>query len=275
LSAHATASIPVFDPAEAGRQITPEGSKKPEIQSSLKNLNVLLPLSLKESETSLSSEASAQTGIEVKPSEKREILSRDELIKMFTFDRVNKSSAVFDMKKLNWINSEYIKASDEPMIVDLLIEKLEKEKIQSKGLHLEYAPQQSRRPGSLFLKEVVRLMKERVSTINDFLEFGRYFFEEPVKYDQKGLTKHWNPTIKPVFEEYLTLLMSCSNWSAEVLEKDLRDFAGSKGIKAGELIHILRLSLTGMTISPGIFELMILLGNQTVVSRIMRFLHEN
>jgi glutamyl-tRNA synthetase len=119
-----------------------------------------------------------------------------------------------------------------------------------------------------YLRNVVSLMKERVSTINDFTEFGYYFFADPEKYDEKGLAKYWKPDIKPLFAEYLGILKNCSDWSAAALEKELREFAESKRVKAGGIIHVLRLALTGMTISPGIFELMNILGDKKVIKRI-------
>ncbi len=196
------------------------------------------------------------------PEDNREIVSKNDLIRMFTFERVNKKSAVFDMKKLDWINSEYIKSADENMIANLVKEKLEDMKLTNESVNLQY------------VKNVVSLMKERVSTINDFTEFGKYFFEEPSKFDDKGLVKHWNPQIKPVFADYFENLKKSSVWNIEILEKELRDFAVLRNVKAGELIHILRLSLTGMTISPGIFELMKLLGKDKVILRIAGFLEK-
>jgi glutamyl/glutaminyl-tRNA synthetase len=126
-----------------------------------------------------------------------------------------------------------------------------------------------------YVKNVVELMKERVSTVSDFIEFGSYFFSEPFEYDEKGLAKHWNREIKPIFIEYSGILKNTGKWVQETLEKDLRGFAVSKGVKAGELIHLLRLSLTGLTISPGIFELMKLLGKDRVTQRIAVFLERN
>jgi glutamyl-tRNA synthetase len=197
------------------------------------------------------------------PEENKEIISRSELIRTFTFERVNKKSAVFDMKKLDWINSEYIKSADEESIAKLVIEKLERMKLSEDSKNFQY------------VKNVVELMKERVSTVSDFIEFGSYFFSEPFEYDEKGLAKHWNREIKPIFIEYSGILKNTGKWVQETLEKDLRGFAVSKGVKAGELIHLLRLSLTGLTISPGIFELMKLLGKDRVTQRIAVFLERN
>jgi glutamyl-tRNA synthetase len=192
------------------------------------------------------------------PENNQEIVSRNDLIKMFTFDRVNKKSAVFDMNKLNWINSEYIKMSDENVIAGLINEHLKVKNIplQENG----------------YLVKVIGLMKERAAVISDFVEFGKYFFSEPQGYDEKGLAKHWAESIKPVFNEYFEQLKNISDWTLLNLEENLRKFADTKGIKAGQLIHVLRLALTGITISPGIFELMEVLGKDKVMQRLREFL---
>ena len=198
------------------------------------------------------------------PENNLEIVSKDELVNIFTFERVNKSSAVFDMKKLNWINSEYIKSADETEAVKLIMDKISKdENLKDILVNPEY------------VRNVYNLMKERVYTINDFTEFGKYFFTDPVTYDEKGLAKHWNEAIKPVFENYVKELESTEDWESAILEEKLRNFAEANGIKAAQLIHILRLSVTGITVSPGIFEVLELIGKKTVLNRLFNFLSKN
>ncbi len=199
-------------------------------------------------------------GGEVSAPRKLEVVSINDLVNIFTFDRVNKSSAVFDMKKLNWINSEYIKSDDEDEIVKLVQEKLIKGDLDE---------------SATYIKNVIRLMKERVYTINDFVEFGGYFFTDPVSYDEKGLAKHWNPEIMPVFEQYVKELELLEDWNASKIEEKLRNFAEFNNIKAAQFIHLLRLSVTGITVSPGIFEVLELLSRKTVINRVNNFLLNN
>lgn len=195
------------------------------------------------------------------PEERKEILSKDELIRGFTFERVNRKSAVFDLKKLNWINSEYIKNSDNAKLRSLVKNYLTSSaKISNEIM-----------PDDIYLDKVITLMKGRISTINEIGEFGKYFFKDPITYDEKTLGKYWKDEIKPSFREYIHLLEKQS-WTKENLESELRKFTEEKNIKASELIHLLRLILTGSYISPGIFELMEVLGKDTVLRRISRFL---
>lgn len=195
------------------------------------------------------------------PEGNKEVLSKEEAVKEFTFERVNKKSAVFDMKKLGWINSEYIKSAANNTLVYLINEQLKAHSL----------PEQE----SGYLEKVIGLMKERASTINDFVEFGRYFFHEPDSFDEKGLAKHWNDDVKAVFPKYIDGLSTIDNWSPAVLEENLREFAEQYGVKAGLLIHTLRLAITGITISPGIFELMEVLSKNKVLQRVTFFMAKN
>ena len=222
------------------------------------------------------------------PENNREIVSRDELVNMFTFDRVNKKSAVFDMKKLNWINSEYIKLADEKRIAELIEEQLINSNLLPAEIIHEFSMQ--------FYINIIRLMKERVSTINDFIIFGKYFFVDPEEYDKKGLEKYANDKTYMLLKEYVDALITSleslspnppltkggiqggsitesSSFTSAFLENHLRQFAESKKVKAADIIHPLRLALTGMTISPGIFELMEVLGKDKVMRRINNFLN--
>jgi glutamyl-tRNA synthetase len=188
-----------------------------------------------------------------------EIISREELVKTFTFDRVNKKSAVFDMKKLDWINFEYIKMKDENELAEMILEKLKQD-----GLNFEID----------YIKKMIPLMRPRVTTINDFVTKGKFFFKAPGKYDEKVLAKYGTVENKNLLNEYLSDLTNntkSGNITVQKLEQHLRSFAESKEIKAGAIIHPLRLALTGTNESPGIFELMEVLGLEEISKRIGRF----
>jgi glutamyl-tRNA synthetase len=199
------------------------------------------------------------------PENNREILPREEFVNIFTFDRVNKKSAVFDMKKLAWINSEYIKNLAISALDILIREKLEQLNVLSWN-EIQKIPAQ-------YTAGIINLMKERVSTINDFITLGKYFFIEPDSYDEKGIAKYWNEETKRIMIDYYDSLKSSPpEFNALTLEEHLRRFAEESNTKAATLIHPLRLALTGMTISPGIFELMAVLGKDVTTKRLDRFI---
>jgi glutamyl/glutaminyl-tRNA synthetase len=172
------------------------------------------------------------------------------------------------MKKLNWINEQYIKTTDEKQIARLIREKLS-----------FYFDELLPAVDDKYIISIVPLMKERVTTVNDFIEKGKYFFIEPESYDEKGLAKYWNSETKQLMHEYLELIkMSDSPLSggntgggffkSAYLDQQLRRFAEQKNIKPAVIIHPLRLALTGTTASPGIFELMEVLGKITTIKRV-------
>jgi glutamyl-tRNA synthetase len=193
------------------------------------------------------------------PSDNREIISRDELVKIFSLEKVNKKSAVFDMNKLNWLNFEYIKTADENLLAGLIKGKLvSKNLVGVKDITLTY------------ILKMIPLMRERVTTINDFIDKGIYFFKDPDDYDGQAITKYWDEEAKKLLTDYLENLkqITMEKFNASSLEEHLRSFAGTNGLKAGKIIHPLRFALTGTAKSPGIFELMEVLGSETVIKRI-------
>jgi glutamyl-tRNA synthetase len=197
------------------------------------------------------------------PPDNREIITREELVRIFTFGRVNRKPAVFDMNKLNWINAEYLKAADEKKLSVLIKEKL------ASNLNVtadEFSDE--------FIEGAIKLMRERAVTVNEIIEKGKFFFKDPQTYDEKGLAKYWNENTKNLLKAYLEILKenSSDEFNALHLEKQLRKFTEENGLKAAAIIHPLRLALTGTTASPGIFELMEVLGKTTTLRRIEKLI---
>lgn len=199
------------------------------------------------------------------PENNAEVLSIEELIKIFTFERVNKKSAVFDMKKLNWINSEYIKNADTDKLIGIA---KGSKYLTENGIDLTKFT-------DVYISSVILLMKERLNTLNDLYDFGAYFFKNPEKFDEKGIVKYWIAEIKPVFREFSEELKNFEYWKSQELEEKLRIFAENRQIKAAQLIHLLRLSVTGKTVSPGIFDVIETIGKVPTNTRIYNFLQKN
>lgn len=205
------------------------------------------------------------------PSDNREIFSKDELVQIFSLDKVNKKSAVFDTDKLNWLNFEYIKTADENMLVELIREKIaSKKNIEEKT----YLTPEGKEITTGYILKMIPLMRERVTTVNDFIDKGIYFFTEPDSYDEQGIAKYWNEESKKLLTGYLGNLKQIpeEKFNTSSLEVHLRNSAEAKGVKAGKIIHPLRLALTGTTKSPGIFELMEVLGKKTTIDRVEKLL---
>ncbi len=188
------------------------------------------------------------------PGDNREIMSVDEIIEAFDISRIQKKSAIFDQAKLEWMNSEYIRKKEN---FELL--KLVKPYVEKYGCKFE---------DETYLLKVINLMKDRVKVLEDFVIFGRYFFEDPNDYDKEGIEKYWKKETNELLLGFLERLKKVEKYTALNIEAELRSFAAEKRIKASELIHPIRLAITGMRISPGLFEVMEVLGKETVIRRI-------
>ena len=180
----------------------------------------------------------------------------DELISKFSLDRVNKSGAVFNLEKLNWLNEEHLRKKSETELLSLIREELKVSKYSNQNFSDEY------------LLKVVNVMKERISFIKEFLSKGFYFFEEPVSYEKDIVKKRWtteSPDILRKFAKNITPLISPNK---EEYETVLHATASQLNIENGQVIHPLRLAVSGVGGGPGIFDILYIIGKDRVLKRI-------
>jgi glutamyl-tRNA synthetase len=195
------------------------------------------------------------------PKDEKEILSQAELIQRFSLEDVHQANPVFDIQKLEWMNGEYIRQKSEEELYQIV-----KPFILSADLlsDTEYALQKER------VQKILALLKERCRRLNDFAENGGYFFKSVFDYDQKGVQKLFRPEaaerLLAVKEEYENL----DGFSKEETEATLRMLAESLHVKPADLIHPVRLALTGITMGPALFDIVELLGKEEVVKRLER-----
>ncbi len=197
------------------------------------------------------------------PGDDREILSLDEMIQAFDLKRVGKRGAVFDYQKLQWMNGEYIR-------------RLPPEELYRRALpFMERAGLVKTPEDREKFRKIVPLLQERVKTLGEFPYAAEYFFREVETYDEKGLKKHLkNPEILDHLAELRNRLAALETFDKDSIEQTLRGLAQELGIGAGKLIHPTRLALTGRTFGPGLFELMEVLGKETCIRRLDRFIEK-
>jgi glutamyl-tRNA synthetase len=121
----------------------------------------------------------------------------------------------------------------------------------------------------MYCIQCLNLMRERMKKVSDFMVQGRYFFEDPVSYDNQAMQKYW--VKDDVTGHLLTLISILQNvplWNAVQIEESIRNLIEKLGVGLGELVHPVRLALTGVSASPGIFELMEVLGRERVLKRL-------
>lgn len=193
------------------------------------------------------------------PGDEREILSREELIREFDLSKVNSSNAVFDVKKLHWMNAKYLSTVDPERLLRML---------------QPFLPDSSWSDDPAFADRV-KLMQSRANTLRDLAEMIAPFYRNDFPYDPKGLEKaKKDSTIAPLLEKFIPGLESLHPWDRQALESYLRQFTEEQGAQASVLIHPIRLALTGRTGGPGLFEVFDLTGRETSIDRLKRFTQE-
>ncbi len=193
------------------------------------------------------------------PKDDREILSRNEMIELFTVEAVNPSNPIFDQEKLEWMNGEYIRAMDDDKLLDEAIPFLIGE-----NLITEQAAGQKRD----WLLKYVSLFKERAKTLRDFAEKGKYFFEFDYKYEEKAAKKHFSADAADKLQKYSERLSGLDIFQKTEIEEALRQLAEEMQLKPAALIHPVRLAATGTTAGPPLFDALELLGKEEVRERI-------
>jgi len=196
------------------------------------------------------------------PGDDREKMTLDELIDAFSFDGLAKKSGVFDMQKLEWLNGRYLN----DMSPEKLLEPVGRLFVE-RGLIEEKELEEKRG----YLLDVIVQLKERCRLIPEFAERGAFYFKDPSSYDEKGARKHFKSMdvadrLKALADAFVAL-DTFNEASAEEATRELAEKLGGGG---GKLIHPTRLAATGMTTGPGLFELLVLLGRDTVVKRMRK-----
>lgn len=196
------------------------------------------------------------------PGDDREIMSLDEMINAFSLDRISRNPAVFDEEKLTWMNSKYIQSVSGEQLITLLR--------QDAGIT---SMLETSGADAAYIARVVELLRPRMKRLTDFAPQAGFFFQAPVEYEEKAVRKHW---LNPEAERRLRLirdgLAHLHGWTEAQVEALIRGAAEAEGAGAGKLIHPVRLALTGSSASPGIFEVIVLLGRDAVIERLDRAL---
>ncbi len=186
----------------------------------------------------------------------KEIYYLDELIEKFTLDRVNKSGAIFNLEKLNWLNEVHIRNMPDEEILVLLKDELSKSKYKENAYTNNY------------LLQVIAAMKERISFIKDFIEKSFYFFDRPKEYDQDVIKKRWKKETPELLQKLKEEFNKIENPSRENFENSLKNIAVEFNIGLGKLIHPLRLAVSGVGAGPGVFDIVSILGKDETIIRI-------
>jgi glutamyl-tRNA synthetase len=196
------------------------------------------------------------------PGDDTELMTLDELIRRFSLNGVGKKGSVFDPEKLEWLNGQYLNRMPaeelEPLVTDRLV---------TAGL----ATAEDLAERRDWLLRLVGLLKVRSRTLQELVQLSRPFLLDDIELDPAAVKKHWAKKPAEVaanLARVRDLLATADRWEEEPLEARLRALAEELGVGAGKLIHPLRVAVTGTAASPGIFDVLVLVGRERSLARI-------
>ena len=194
------------------------------------------------------------------PGDDREVMSREELISAFTLERINSSGVAFDEKKLLWMNGQHMQHVPSGELLEPL-----KSQLQEQGVDLSAFADD-------YILQCLQLMQSRVKLVSDLGESCIYFFKDPEEYDEKAQRKQWKEDTPALITALISKLEGIDDWNQAELEKAYQSLCEQKELGLGKLIHPSRLAVSGVSAGPGLYELLDVLGKETVIKRLSKAL---
>ncbi len=188
----------------------------------------------------------------------QEVFPVPELIEKFTLENVGKAPAVFNPEKLVWLNHHYIQQADPGRIAGLVLDLLEKDKVIASGS----------RPDLAWFKKLVTLLTERSHTLVEMKQGSLPFLLDDIVIDEKARAKHLTPDVEPLLGDLVTRLEPVDPFTHAGIEAVFNTLVAEKGLKLGKLAQPVRVAVTGGTVSPGIFEVLEVMGKQKSLKRL-------
>ena len=185
------------------------------------------------------------------------------MIRKFSFDHVQSSPAIFNPEKLQWLNAEYIKHGEPQHLANLLLPFLEKQGYDLAGL---VHP-------SGGIQAVIPHLCERAKTLVEMADWTMPYITEPVAMDEAAAAKFLTPVIAPSLNKFAERVKAVDPFSKETLEPVVQTILEEDQLKMGKFAQPLRVALTGRTFSPGVYEVMDLLGKDRTIQRLEQALH--
>ena len=196
------------------------------------------------------------------PGDDRELMSRDELKDAFALEGISGGNAVFNPEKLDWMNGQYIARLSSAALL-ARVEPL----LRDAGLW----PAEAEPDRRAWLMRVLELLRLRAKRLTDFVDQARPFLRDTVEYDADAVEKHLRVAgLDDHVDALVSTLRTTSPFDEPHVEAAVRGTAAQRGLKAGSLIHAVRVGVTGRGASPGLFEVLALLGPEQTVARLER-----
>jgi glutamyl-tRNA synthetase len=194
------------------------------------------------------------------PGSDQEIFTGDELIAAFTLEGISGGNAVFNQEKLDWFNQQHIaRMSAEEIAVRV------EPQLREAGLWRDSFATTER----AWLLRVIELLKPRLKKLNQIVDDGALFLAGNIRYDEAAVAKHLATAgTRGHLDALRSTLASAQPFDQATIETALRALASERGIKAASLIHATRVAVTGRSVSPGLFQVVELVGRDRTLTRL-------
>lgn len=183
----------------------------------------------------------------------QEIFTIEELIDIFTIERISKSGAKFDLEKAKWFNHQYLQLMPNNKIADEYLKIL-----KARGIEVSFD----------FAEKVVGLVKERCSFAQEIWDQSSFFFHKPETYDEKIIKKRWKEDTPQRLREIADILNSITDFSVETADQAVHSYIEKNELNMGQIMNCLRLSIVGEGKGPNLFEIICLIGKEETLERI-------
>lgn len=187
------------------------------------------------------------------PGTNQELFSIEELIPLFSLDRVSKSGARFDPEKAKWFNQQHIQHLSIEQLAPMAKAELEKHEVAA---------------SDEMVTKVTGLVKDRLAFVHDIWEQAFYFFTAPSEYDAKVVAKFWNSDMAKASTDIAGLVNAASDFTAESIEAAIKGYIHDNELKMGQVMNTLRLLLVGSSKGVGIADIISTIGKESAVERI-------
>ena len=189
------------------------------------------------------------------PGTEQEILSMDELIKLFNISHISKSGAKFNVEKAKWFNHEYMQMRSDEEVADMFLPILGEHGVK---VDREY------------VVKVCGMMKERINFISEMWDTTSYFFVAPTEYDPAAIKKRWKAGMTTHMAKVIEILNTVPFEYDAIHKALLDDYIVGNGLNMGQVMNSLRLAVVGKTVGPDMLTLVMMLGKDETISRVQR-----
>ena len=192
------------------------------------------------------------------PGNEEEIFTLEDTVRQFDFSKMSKKAAIYDTKKLTWMNGQYLSS----LPLDEILPETSNFFIKAGLVDKDWLDANKE-----YFAKLVDVVRVRVKTLQEIADASEYFFKDVTDYDEKGAAKHFTPAAAELLENCVAHLKAIKDFNLETTEAVYNKMTEETGLSLGKVIHPTRLALTGRTVSPGLFDVMILLGKEKTIAR--------